>query len=158
MPRLTISAFARHRGTSRKAVYKAIDRGVIQRGADGLIDAVAAAQALDFESSAGVHGPGQGAPAASASMSWREREVKARALKLELEVRQRAGDLVQVEAVRREWFKAARAVRDSLLAIPDRVAADLAADDDPHRVRVALDVELREALEDLSREGENDQT
>lgn len=72
---------------------------------------------------------------------------KARLAQLELE--QREGRLVKAEAVKREAFRVARLVRDSMLNIPDRVAGELAAETNKFKVHQRLVSEIRRALENL---------
>lgn len=62
---------------------------------------------------------------------------------------QRAGRLVDRGEVERTSFEVARTVRDRILAVPDRVAPQLAAETDSARVRQMLERELRAALVSL---------
>ena len=71
-------------------------------------------------------------------------ENKARLSSLDLE--SRSGRLVSVEHVKRAVFETYRCVRDRLLALPDRLAARLAATDDPVAVHDLLTAELESAL------------
>jgi len=71
-----------------------------------------------------------------------------------LELAQRQGALVDRREVQREAFRLARAVRDRLQAIPDRIAANLAALEKPGQVHQALAEEIARALETLGREEE----
>ncbi len=71
----------------------------------------------------------------------------ARLAKLEFE--EKSGKLVQVDAVKNEAFKVARVVRDNLLNIPDRVAAELANETNQFKVHQRLTQEIRRALEDM---------
>lgn len=66
-----------------------------------------------------------------------------------LEYELKAGQLVPVEDVKKEAFKMARIVRDSILNIPDRLAAELAAETNQFNVHRRLTEELRKALEEL---------
>jgi hypothetical protein len=66
-----------------------------------------------------------------------------------LEYQLKSGALVPVEDVKSQAFGRARAVRDSIMNVPDRVASVLAAESDPVRVAAILDAELRQALESL---------
>lgn len=72
---------------------------------------------------------------------------QARLAKLEFE--ERSGKLIEKAAVENEAFKLARAVRDSLMNIPDRVAAEFAGLTDAHTIHLRLGEELRKALEAL---------
>lgn len=67
----------------------------------------------------------------------------------ELEVATIEGKLVNADEVKRESFRAARQVRDSLLNLPDRLAAELAAESNQFKVHQRLVKEIRRALEDL---------
>lgn len=71
----------------------------------------------------------------------------ARLAKLEFE--EKSGKLVTVESVKNEAFRTARIVRDNLLNIPDRVAAELANETNQFKVHQRLTQELRRALEDM---------
>jgi hypothetical protein len=51
--------------------------------------------------------------------------------------------------VKRESFRTARQVRDSLLNLPDRLAAELAAETNQFKVHQRLVKEIRRALEEL---------
>lgn len=72
----------------------------------------------------------------------------ARLAKLDFE--QKSGKLVDAEAVRNEAFKSARIVRDALMNIPDRIAAELAAETNIFKIHSRLTEELRKSLESLS--------
>jgi transcriptional regulator with XRE-family HTH domain len=63
------------------------------------------------------------------------------------------GKLIRVDAIRAAWAKRVSSARDSLMQIPHRLAPVLAAESDIERVSRALDEELRQALNDLSRDG-----
>lgn len=66
-----------------------------------------------------------------------------------LELAEKEGLLVPKADVDREAFRVARTVRDSLLNIPDRTAAELAAETNQFRVHERLKNEIRRALEGL---------
>jgi hypothetical protein len=72
---------------------------------------------------------------------------RAELARLDLEVKEE--QLVEVARVEREAFSAARAVRDSLGNIPDRVSNQLAAESDPVVIHQTLTEEIRRALETL---------
>lgn len=71
----------------------------------------------------------------------------ARLAKLEFE--EKSGKLVNADGMKNEAFKLARIVRDSILNIPDRISAELAAQTDTFSVHKLLTDELRKALESL---------
>lgn len=62
------------------------------------------------------------------------------------------GKLIRVEAIRAAWAKRISATRDALLQLPHRLAPVLAAETEMERVSHLLDVELRQALTELSRD------
>jgi phage terminase Nu1 subunit (DNA packaging protein) len=72
---------------------------------------------------------------------------RAELARLDLEVKEE--QLVEVARVEREAFSAARAVRDALGNIPDRVSNQLAAESDPVVIHQTLTEEIRRALETL---------
>ncbi|QPC43997.1 hypothetical protein HW532_15645 [Kaustia mangrovi] len=75
------------------------------------------------------------------------------ARKRKLDYEREAGKLVSVDEVQRQAFETARATRDAILSIPDRISSLLAAEVDPARVNVLLADELRKALEGLADAG-----
>lgn len=60
------------------------------------------------------------------------------------------GELVYVQAVRDNAFKIARAVREGLLNIPERMATTLAAESNAHAIHTLLTDEINKVLEELS--------
>ena len=73
---------------------------------------------------------------------------RAELARLDLEVKE--DQLVEVSRVQREAFSAARAVRDALGNIPDRVSNQMAAETDPVIIHRTLTEEIRKALETLT--------
>ncbi len=70
----------------------------------------------------------------------------------ELELRQKRGELLAVADVRREWAEGYAALRDRILALPDRLAARLAGRGE-QEVRLLLRDELEECLRGLHADG-----
>jgi len=70
-----------------------------------------------------------------------------------LEYERQAGNLVDADGVRVEAYKAARALRDALLAFPARISARLASETTEHGVRELLVEEITLALQELSDQG-----
>jgi len=60
----------------------------------------------------------------------------------EMEARKRRGELIEVEAARRQWAEGLAILRDRMLALPDRLGARLA-----HRDEGAVRAMLRDELE-----------
>ena len=73
----------------------------------------------------------------------------ARLAKLEYE--ERTGKLISNDEVEIRTFNLARRLRDRMQTIPRRLAAALAAEQDPRVIEQRLDDEIRQALEELSR-------
>jgi phage terminase Nu1 subunit (DNA packaging protein) len=73
---------------------------------------------------------------------------RAELARLDLEVKE--DQLVEVSRVQREAFTSARAVRDALGNIPDRVSNQLAAESDSVVIHQILTEEIRKALETLT--------
>ena len=69
--------------------------------------------------------------------------------KARMEVQTMQGELVSAADVKAAAFKKGRTVRDSIMAIPDRLAAQLAGITDPRQVHTLLSEELRVALRSL---------
>lgn len=82
------------------------------------------------------------------------RLLKARyqAALLKLDIDQKTGKLVEAEKVKKAAFDQARMIRDSLLNIPERIGAILAAESDQGKITSLLSAEIRQALEGLSRD------
>ena len=169
MALLSLRAYAKHRGVSLAAVQKAIRSGRIATTADGAIDS----ERADADWSAKTR-PGQKrhspAPALVAPVVpfvepprsdpggaggvdyFRARAIResylARLAKIEFE--EKSAKLVSRDEVQIAAFTKARTVRDSLLNIPDRLAATLAAETDADNVHQVLTVEIRKALDELA--------
>jgi hypothetical protein len=177
MPKVSVKEFAKHRKITEQSVSRYITTGVIpaaaktkvnnriqidQEMADAHIDAnitprrillagggVAKSTAPLPENAADIIG----APKAHGGLSytdaraWAQR-YKAALLKVELEEKQ--GKLIDAEAVKAAAFNKGRMLRDSLLNIPDRMAAILAAESDQIKIADILAAEIRAALDELS--------
>lgn len=90
-----------------------------------------------------------GNPASSFAKSRAIKEdYLARLAKLEFE--EKSGKLVEADQVKDEAFRVARTVRDSILNVPDRISAELAAESDAFKIHQRLTDELRKALEMLA--------
>ncbi len=86
----------------------------------------------------------------------RAREKVADADLRELEKAQRYGLALRADEVREISARRYRAVRDQITNIPDRVAAELAAEKDPARVHARLSQEIERVLHQLADEAEAD--
>ena len=66
---------------------------------------------------------------------------------IEAEVKEK---LVSMAEVNRVFYAKAKAVRDGILNVPDRISALLASINDPAEIHKILTKELRQVLEELS--------
>lgn len=73
--------------------------------------------------------------------------ARSRRLKVDLERRVKCGELVTVRKVQSGFFPVVRSLRDGLLAIPDRLAPILAAQNDETTLHATLSAEIRAMLE-----------
>lgn len=80
----------------------------------------------------------------------RARHEHYKAEKARLEALQGRGELVPAAEVKAAAFKLARGVRDGIMAIPDRLAAQLAGTTDARQCHTLLTEELRVALRSLA--------
>lgn len=167
---VSLTEYSRRRGVSHEAVRKAVKVGRLSKsvvfgptGKARLIPEIADQEWVANTDSAqqrvpAVPPPRQPAPdpdpgppeqrTATFQQARTMREAyMARLAKLEFD--EKAGQLVRADAVKNEAFKVARVVRDSLLNIPDRIAAELANETNQFKVHQRLTHEIRRALEDM---------
>jgi hypothetical protein len=150
-----ITEYAEHRGCDLYAVKYAIARGRIALTEDNRIDSDAADAA--WADTATPKKP----KITRAEQEGKDRKyateaepgipyVDARALRevvevqrRQLELEARKGILVRKDEVEREAFRLYRRLRDAAMNIPSRLAAQLAAETDEHRVFEILEGEIR---------------
>mgnify|MGYP001610046836 CR=1 FL=1 len=141
--RLTQVAWARHRGISDRSVRRLVADGRLEVGPDRLLDRPdsdaryegrtrhkrdGAAHAMDASATSPASAGTAATPARSETWAEaQERHERARADLAELKVRELGGEVVRVADVTREWYRVLRSVRDRVLAVPDRLAGELAA-------------------------------
>jgi hypothetical protein len=70
---------------------------------------------------------------------------------LEARAKAEIGRLVSVEEVKKVAFARGRIIRDGLMNIPDRISSLLADENDAAKIHEILSKEIREVLEELSR-------
>ena len=156
-------AYARHRGCTHRAVQKAIEAGRIPVLPDGRVDfdAADAAWTANTRDAAvdlalrrldrhGAGPPRHRGRTPRTLVEAQRRLVLHKGTLAKLAVAEMRGGLVNVEQARKAMFALARGARDRMLAIPGRIAHDLAAEMDPEAVRRRLDAEIGEALDELS--------
>jgi hypothetical protein len=79
----------------------------------------------------------------------RTRRAAALARIAELDLALQRGEVVQVDDVAQVWATKIRSTRDSILLLPDRLGARIAAETDPIQVHALLMSELLAALAGL---------
>jgi phage terminase Nu1 subunit (DNA packaging protein) len=163
---LSTTEYAKHRGVSKMTVSRWVREGkvsFIERNGQRFIDTDIADKQVQTQSKDRMpieeDGPTVKAPPQegeerkdealpAASSLTKNRAVKehfnARLAKLAYE--QRSGKLVDKEDVEKEAFVIARRVRDALLSIPDRVSAELAAEQNQFKIHARLTEEIRKSL------------
>lgn len=159
-----IRAYARHRDVRMSAVQKAIAQGRIKKSVvrtkDGhtKIDFALADKEWDANTLNTKPKPKPEAPAPErapgAEEDWNEARTRHESLKADLaalRLEELQGRMVDVEDVRKEWFRLTRMVREAILNVPDRIAAQVAAEQDQHAVHQLLRGELVEALRELAK-------
>jgi len=157
----SLRAFAASVGVTHPAVIKAIRSGRLSRSvakdAKGHPRIVDAAMAL-VEWREGTTRPRPSAGNGRVSREARPttlaeaqlRVTAQREIKLKLENDRTEGNSIDIGKARRDAFNSARIVRDGLLNIPDRIAAEVAAETDAGRVHGLLEDEIRKALVSLA--------
>lgn len=172
--RLSISEFARREGCDEKQVRRAIQRGMLDKDDDGLLDAArvhsgwrkANRRTLANASDNGadnVNLSGSGEALLSYPRALQKKENYLARLR-ELEYQQKAGELIEMSVAQNVVFELFREARNAWLAWPVRfgplIAADLGIDDDADRLTATLSeyvyrqlVELGEPEADFSSDG-----
>ena len=166
---ISLRAYAKHRGVALSAVQKAIRAGRIAPTTDGRIDPAQAdadwqrntaprprhRKSITPERSAGraaLQVPQPALDPSSVGGYATARAVReqylARITKIQHD--QLAGKLISRDEVAVEEFNEKRIIRDGVLNIADRVAAQLAAETDEKKVHQILTTELRNALNGIA--------
>ncbi|WP_067582369.1 hypothetical protein [Endozoicomonas ascidiicola] len=156
MALISQAEFARQQGFTRGYVTKLIKKGIVKLK-NGKVDSIQAEQAMRAnadpvtlirsDQSTDLTQTQPGAVDFVTARTMRE-AFKAKMAKLEYE--EKSGTLTDAAKVKQDAFKAGRIIRDELLAIPDRMADVLAAEDDPRQVGKLLLEELEAILNQLS--------
>jgi len=167
---MSLRAYAKHRGVALSAVQKAIPAGRIAPTADGRIDPAQAD--ADWQRNTAPR-PERGigiirnrtsgstrlpvSPPALDATNLGGGYATARAVReqylaqiTKIQHDQLAGKLISRDEVAVEQFNEKRIIRDGVLNIADRVAAQLAAETDEKKVHQILTTELRNALNGIA--------
>lgn len=164
---VTKTAFAKSQGFSQPYVSYLINKGHVIP-VDGKIDTEQAEAALAAirkpgrrlfrkglpeglpEGGAQGQGPSQAAELSTFLLKTRIKNEVEKGKLLEVEAKVKTGQYVDIQAVEKEAFQAARSVRDALQNIPARVASLLASLSDSNEIYEILAKEIRTALEGLA--------
>lgn len=144
--RLSVLAYAKRRKVHHKTVQKAIERGHIAVGADGLLDVETADG--DWENSINPAKAKKIVPRAEKLANARlDKETYAAKL-ARLKFEEKSGELVSAVEAERIWGNVISQAKTRLLAVPSKVRGRL-----PHLTLddvAAMTEEIREALQGLS--------
>lgn len=164
---MTQAAFARYLGVSDERVRQYRQAGILSMTDDGRIDFVEALHDLEAhgDSTKGntkrkIYKNGEGRKPAhdlDPDEDLRTQHLRAkieyqfeRARLSRLKADEQEGKLVHIDEVRADAFEAAHMVRNQILAIPDRVSAEIAGMADAGGIHQLLTDELRQALSELA--------
>lgn len=166
MPLMSLKEYAAHRGVSPAAISLAVKNGRCPATLDPMGRKVIDSEKADAEWINTGRGPPPGvkqgpklvdapidtsetkiggAPTLLASRQIRE-AYQARMAKLDYD--ERTGKTIESEEVKEQSFKAARIVRDNMLNIPDRLAAELAGETNQFTIHKKLTDEIKKAIQD----------
>lgn len=82
---------------------------------------------------------------------WRTKKEKWASKKAEIEYKFKAGKLVDAEKVKKMAFETGQITRDSLMALPDRLSHEFAAEMDAKKISYRLEEEIAKCLEEINR-------
>lgn len=152
---VTQTEYAAMRGITQGAVTRYKQRGLLALDAAGLVLVEESDARLDSALDPIHGGDRRSGKTDGNKVSYLEAktsEAQARAVKATLEAELMAGALVRVDEVEAEAFAQARAAREALMALPDRMSPLLAAETDAAKIHVLLTDELRRVCEQLAGE------
>ncbi len=153
---VTKAAYARHLGVTPQYVTHLVKTGRIPTH-DGRINVAEADAAVErTRSPAQSHTSVVENARLSDEADYNALYIKSRALHEEEKARlaklkadELAGMVISADQVRLDFFDLAKTVANAILAVPDRLANELAATTEPERVHLVLSGELRRCLEDM---------
>lgn len=156
---ISLRKYAAHRGVSLAAVQKAIQSGRIRREKNGSIDPVRAD--ADWQNNTRASTSRLAIPSALNDVIGEAESTsdfqKARTMRLfyemkltQLELGVREGRLLDSRELDKVTFNRARRLRDRLLMIPRRIAAQIAAETDRNVIKNILQESFADALEDIA--------
>ena len=98
-------------------------------------------------------GTGKGDAEPDAPRNWRERKDRALALSEELKLAERRGELIEREVVRATWAGLVASFRARMLAIPSKVAPQIAVPGKVQQAEELLAAAVHEALAEVAGHG-----
>jgi hypothetical protein len=157
MSLITQTEWAKRQGFSKQYVGKLISRGKIKL-VNGMIDEKSANAVLQNQRDPNLPIRRNGSSSYENQRDMHDLLVKTK-LKNEIErgkileagAKAEIGQPVSLEDVKKVAFARGRIIRDSMLSIPDRISSLLATENDASKIHEILTKEIREALEELSR-------
>src|SRR5688572_13798077 len=142
---VSVSVLANLLCIDERRVQQLEKEGIIKKSGRGEYSLVASVQGyIRFLQNAQRGGGGQ----ELAKIKLRKEEAKTRLV--ELEVRQMEGELVPVADVHKAWTDISSHLRAKLLAIPSKMAPELASIGDVNETQSLLKKQITEALRELS--------
>ena len=160
---MTKAEYARHRGISKPAISKLVRQDRILITSDGRVDQEISDLLLDEFSQQARKRPSHDVDPArkefierlTSTGTYAEKRALLTGYKAELarlELERTKSTLVDADEVRKSAFECARRTRDTILSLPNRLSAILAAENSEHKIREYLTTELAKALEELANE------
>jgi hypothetical protein len=157
MSLITQAEWAKRQGFSKQYVGKLISQGKIKL-VDCMIDEKSANAVLQNQRDPNLPIRRNGSNSYENQSDMHDLLVKTklkneieRGKLLEAKVKTEIGQLVSLEDVKKVAFARGRIIRDSMLNIPDRISSLLATENDASKIHEILTKEIREVLEELSR-------
>lgn len=154
---LTRAAYAERKGVAPRTIGKYVQKKIIPLH-NNKIDPVEADKALEkflvqpLGTGRATKGKKNGKVGMTSSfVEARTEEKRLKVELLEIELSLKKGESLSKKDVEFAAFSAARAVRDKMLNIPDRISAIVAAERDEIKVRNIIMKEIESELESLSR-------
>jgi hypothetical protein len=158
MSLITQTEWARRQGFSKQYVGKLISQRKIKL-VNGMIDEKSANAVLQNQRDPNLPIRRNGSSSYESQSDMHDLLVKTklkneieRGKLLEAKVKNEMGQLISAEKVRQAMFAKGRIIRDGILNVPDRVSSLLATINDASQIHEILMKELREVLEELSRD------
>ena len=144
--------YARHRGKSRQYISRLAKAGVlVLRG--GKVDVAASDAVLEDRpepvSERVVAGPTEATPQGTTFAQARTADMVFRAKLRKLEHDVRVGKLVEAELVKQRWAAIYVAIKERILAWPNRVAPEITPLTDERQVRDTMMREARTLINDI---------